>query len=124
MSAGEPIAVAVGRFGCAIERGLVGVLGEDPGLRVVGAGLDRVALRAAVVQGRAQVVVLDEDSALTPSVPRRLRGGRMRSHPPVGLVVLAHRPTRAYAARALALGVTVCVSIDAPEAAGAWRRAA
>jgi DNA-binding NarL/FixJ family response regulator len=43
-------------------------------------------------------------------VTRRLRAAQ----PGVGLVVLAHRPTRAYAARALKLGVNVCLATDAP----------
>jgi DNA-binding NarL/FixJ family response regulator len=121
----DPIAVVVGEFGAVIERGLLEVLGDDPRLRVLGAGLDHAALKDAVARGGARVVVLDEDSAATSSLPRRLCGALPGgSHPPgrgtqslsgVGLVVLAHRPTRAYAARIVAFGVTVCLSIDASE---------
>jgi DNA-binding NarL/FixJ family response regulator len=106
----DPIAVAVGWFGSVIDRGLVEILGGDKGLRVVGAGLDHASLRDVVAEGKAQVVVLDEDSVSTPALPMRLRGLRGD----VGLVALAHRPNRAYAKRILAFGVPVCVSIDAP----------
>jgi len=131
----RPVTVAVGRFGSVIDRGLREVLGGARGLRLLGAGLDDDALHDAVARRGAQVVILDEDSAATSSLPRRLCGATSRRariaggshlphlpegpnhldhphHPDVGLVVLAHRPTRAYAARALAFGVTVCLSTD------------
>jgi DNA-binding NarL/FixJ family response regulator len=92
-----------------MSEGLLQVLGEDRGLRVVGVGLSEKALEGAVARGRAQVVILDEDSAVRPSVPRRLCGARAG----VGLVVLAHRPTRAYATRILAFGVNACICSDA-----------
>jgi DNA-binding NarL/FixJ family response regulator len=108
--AGEPIIVAVGQFGDAIERGLLQILGDDRGLRVLNARLDHAALQDAVASGAAQVVILDEDSVATPAVPRRLSDARAD----VGLIALAHRPNRAYAARIQAFGVSVCVSTAAP----------
>jgi len=105
-----PITVAVGQLGDVIGAGLVQVLGGARGLEVVGVGLGQPALLHAVGRGEAEVVVLDEDSTLEPSVPRRLCAVRAD----VGLVVLAHRPTRAYAKRMLALGVGVCLSTDTP----------
>jgi DNA-binding NarL/FixJ family response regulator len=104
----RPITVAVGQFGSVIGQGLLQILGDDRGLRVLGAGLDRDALELAAARGEAEVLVLDEDSAATPAVPTRLRGARAD----VGLVVLAHRPTRAYAARVLACGVSACLSTE------------
>jgi DNA-binding NarL/FixJ family response regulator len=106
---GGPVTVAVGQLGSVIGRGLLEILEDARGLRVVGAGLDHAALEGAVARGRAQVVVLDEDSVAGPSVPRRLCGARSG----VGLVVLAHRPSRAYVTRVLACGVSVCLSTDA-----------
>jgi DNA-binding NarL/FixJ family response regulator len=103
------ITVAVGQFGGVIGRGLVEVLEGDRGLRVVGAGLDHAALQDAVARDEAQVVMLDEDSGATPGLPRRLRA----AHAGVGLVVLAHRPTHAYAELALSFGVTACLSTEA-----------
>ena len=124
MRSERPVTVAVGRFGSVIDRGLREILGGVQGLRVLGAGLDHDALHDAVARRGAQVVILDEDSASTSSLPRRLC--RARPAPPggygssgssdVGLVVLAHRPTRAYATRAVTFGVTVCLSTDASAA--------
>jgi DNA-binding NarL/FixJ family response regulator len=107
----SPITVAVGQFGEVIARGLLEILEGDRALRVVGAGLDHAALQGAVAHREARVVILDEDSALVPAVPKRLRGARSD----VGLVVLAHRPTSAYAERVLEFGVPVCLPMDAPD---------
>jgi len=107
----DPITVVVGQFGALIDRGLRQVLNGDRGLRVLDAGLDHAALEHAVAEHGAQVVVLDEDSAAVSSLPGRLRGARQG----VGLVVLAHRPTRAYVKRMVAFGVPVCLATDALE---------
>jgi DNA-binding NarL/FixJ family response regulator len=104
------IAVAVGQLGGVIGRGLVEVLEDDRALRLVGSGLDHAALEAAVAEDRAQVVVLDEDSAAAPSVPGRLCAAQAD----VGLAVLAYRPTRAYALRVGTFGVDVCIASEAP----------
>jgi DNA-binding NarL/FixJ family response regulator len=111
----EPITVAVGRLGDVIGGGLLQILDGEQDLRVVGAGLDRAALEAVVARGEAQVVVLDEDSAVVRSIPRGLRGGSLGGSAlsGVGLVVLAHRPSRARVARILSYGVSVCLSTDA-----------
>jgi DNA-binding NarL/FixJ family response regulator len=106
------ITVAVGELGSVLGRGLLQILEGARGVEVVAAGLDRAALEQAVARGDAQVVVLGEDSAARPSVARGLYAAR----PDVGLVVLAHRPTRAYAKRMLALGVNVCLSTETPAA--------
>jgi DNA-binding NarL/FixJ family response regulator len=106
-----PITVAVGQLGDVIGRGLLEILRGARGLEVVGAGLDYAALQDVVARGEAQVVVLDEDSAVVPTILRGLRSKRSGSG--VGLVVLAHRPSRARIARVLAYGVSVCLSTDA-----------
>lgn len=108
MRSEAPITVALGQLGCLIGEGLLRVLGAEKGLRVVGAGLDRAALLGVVARGEAQVVVLDEDSVAGPAVPGAMRDARAD----VGLVVVAHRPTRAYATRIVSFGVTVCLSTD------------
>jgi len=108
----EPVQTStptVGRFESVIGDGLLKTLEADPGLQVVGAGLDHGALERAVAQRGAQVVVLEEDSVATPALPRRLCAARAD----LGLVVLAHRPSRAYALRVLACGVSVCLSTGA-----------
>jgi DNA-binding NarL/FixJ family response regulator len=103
------ITVAVGRFGCLISQGLHRVLGDDPGLRLVDADLDHAALEGVIARREAQVVILDEDCGAIPSVSKRLCGA-----PGVGLLVLAHRPTREYAVRLLGFGISACLSTDAP----------
>jgi DNA-binding NarL/FixJ family response regulator len=115
------ITVAVGRFESLIGQGLLKTLEGDPGLQVLGAGLDHAALERAVVRRKARVVILAEDSVVGPSVPRRLSGATSRGvriaggsgASGAGLMVLAHRPSRAYALRVLACGVSVCLSTDA-----------
>jgi DNA-binding NarL/FixJ family response regulator len=99
----------VGRFQDVIARGLLGILEQEAALRVLGSGLDHGALERAVARGRAQVVLLDEDNVAEPAVLKRLHGARAG----VGVVVLAHRPSRAYVMRVLACGVSVCLSLDA-----------
>jgi DNA-binding NarL/FixJ family response regulator len=106
---GSPFTVVMGRFASAINLGLAGIIGEDRGLRVVGNELDEGALEMAVVQQAPHVAILDESCA---SDVARL--GRLKAtQPKTGLVVLAHRPTRAYGIRLLARGATACVSKDA-----------
>jgi DNA-binding NarL/FixJ family response regulator len=106
------ITVAVGQFGYVIGRGLLETLEDDPALDVLGSGLDQGALEQAVALGNAEVVVLDEDSAARPRVAR----GLYAAGSSVGLVVLAHRPTRRYATRMIALGVNVCLSTESSAA--------
>lgn len=110
MTAEQPITIVVGQLGSVIRQGLLQILGEDRGLWVVAADLDHAALELAVSRRDAQVAILDEDSAIAPSLATRLSAAPSR----VGLVVLAHRPTRTYAVRTLALGVTACLSTDSP----------
>jgi DNA-binding NarL/FixJ family response regulator len=106
------VTVAVGQLGSVIACGLLQILGGDRGLRVVDSALDHAALETVLARGGAQVVILDEDSAARPGVLRRLRDARGD----VGVVALVHRPTRAYARRVVALGVSVCLSTDATPA--------
>ncbi len=99
----------MGQFGSVIESGLVRILREARGVKVLGAGLDHAALERAVARRGAQVVILDEDGAATPAIPKGLR--TLQSN--IGLVALAHRPTRAHVTRILAYGVSVCLSTAA-----------
>jgi DNA-binding NarL/FixJ family response regulator len=117
---GGGISVVLGHFGPVIGRGLRQVLSDDRDVRIVGMASDHETLEIVLVELAPQVVVLDEAS-VAPIL------GRLRAvQPEIGVVVLAHLPTRAYAARLLASGIKACLSIDASarEILGAIRRAA
>jgi DNA-binding NarL/FixJ family response regulator len=106
----DVISVAVGQFGALAARGLRELLGEQQDLRLLAVGLDLRGLEVAVTQYSAQVVVLDEESVAEPCVLQGLHAVR----PNLGVVILAHRPTRAYGLHLLAVGVSSCLSKDAP----------
>jgi DNA-binding NarL/FixJ family response regulator len=113
-SVGEPsggvsghLAVVLGRFDALVSRGLMQILGEDKDLRIIGAGLDRAALEHTVASEAPELAVLDEATAREPSVLEHLKAAQ----PTIGIVVLAHRPTVAYAIRLLAMGAS-CLAKD------------
>lgn len=117
---GGQIAVAVGQFGGRINEGLLRVLRDDRGLRVVATELDQEALETVVAGREADVVILGGDS----EIPRM--ASLLCSASSVGLVALVHRPTREYAVRLLAVGISGYLSTDASatEILGAVRLAA
>jgi DNA-binding NarL/FixJ family response regulator len=112
-SAGEPagdagpITVVLGRFDALLSLGLAQTLGEDRSLQIVGADLDRADLEDVVASKAPQVAILDETTAVHPTVLERLRAAQ----PAIGIVVLAHLPTVAYSMRLLARGAS-CLSKD------------
>ena len=113
-SVGEPsggvsghLAVVLGRFDALVSRGLRQILGEDKDLRIIGADLDRAALEHAVASEAPQVAVLDETTVREPSVLEHLKAAQ----PMIGIVVLAYRPTVAYAMRLMAIGAS-CLAKD------------
>lgn len=103
------ITVVLAQFGAVIGRGLRGVLDEDCDLSIVGEELDCAALELAVAQLRPRVAVLGETTLGGRSLLRRL----WAVQPDIGLVVLAHRPTRAHGARLLESGVAAYLPLDA-----------
>lgn len=111
-SESEAVTVVVGQFGTVISRGLRQILAEDRRLHVAAADLDSRALEHAAANLAPQVAILDEHSVVGPDLSRRLRAIR----PNIGLLVLAHQPTRGYGLRLLAWGATGCVSTDASAA--------
>ncbi len=104
----KPITIALGQFGALVGCGLTQTLREDPTSQVIAADLDIPALEKIAAQQTPQVVVLDESAVIDPDVLTRLR----TIQPTIGLVVLAHAPTRGYGARLLRAGGT-CLSKDA-----------
>ncbi len=102
------ITIALGQFGALIDRGLAQTLREDPASQVVAADLDIPELEKLAARQAPQVAVLDESAVIDPEALTRLR----TIQPTIGLVVLAHAPTRGYGARLLSAGGT-CLSKDA-----------
>jgi DNA-binding NarL/FixJ family response regulator len=105
-----PVTVVVGRFDPVFVRGLVWVLGDDPGVCVVGSGLPHSRLEPAVVRLAPQVTIVDE--AGERAVSERLR----LLEPATALVVLAQDPARVYGMALLAAGVS-CFARDVSEVA-------
>lgn len=106
----KDIRVVLGQFGGLVGRGLREVLQDDESLRLIGRDLDRAALECALAEQKPEIAILDEASVTDPSLMKLLA-----AQPEIGLVVLAHLPSRAYAARLLAAGAT-CLSKDASAA--------
>jgi DNA-binding NarL/FixJ family response regulator len=101
------ITVVLGRFDALLARGLKQLLHEDPELQIIGADLDRPTLEHAVASEAPRVAMIDEAVATQPTVLERLRAAQ----PVIGIVVLAHLPTVAYAMRLLAAGAS-CLAKD------------
>jgi DNA-binding NarL/FixJ family response regulator len=101
------VTVVLGCFSALLGRGLKRLLSEDPDLRIIGANLDRSEFERTVVSQAPRVAILDESVAAHPTVLERLKV----AHPAIGIVVLAHLPTVAYAMRLLAAGAS-CVAKD------------
>ena len=102
------VSVVLGQFDALVGRGLLQILHDDKSLRVVDSDLDGAALERIVAQRAPRVAILDEASVAGPSILKRVRA----IQPTIGIVVLAHRPTRPYRARVHAAGAT-CLSKDA-----------
>ena len=113
----DPVTVGVGRFDPVIVRGLVGVLGDDPGLHVIGSGLSQSGLAPAVVPMAPRVAIVDEASEST--VSDRLRELKVAT----ALVVLAQDPTPVYGMALFAVGANLANSPGAfdPHGLSRWR---
>lgn len=106
------ITVALGRFDALVGRGLTQILSEDRDLRIIGADLDDAALEHTVTRQSPHVAILDEASIVRSSVLEHLSTAR----PTIGIIVLAHHPTVAYAMRMMARGAS-CLAKDS----GGWQ---
>ena len=103
MAGPRSITVVLGYFDALVSRGLTQILRKDKDIQILSAGLDDGVLECVVEQHLPQVVIIDEASVVDRSdLMRRLRVAQ----PAIGIVVLAHRPTRAYGVRLLASGAT------------------
>jgi DNA-binding NarL/FixJ family response regulator len=104
----EPITVVLGHFDALLGLGLAQTLSEDRSLQIVGADLDLADLEEAVASKAPQVALLDETTVVRPTTLEHLRAAQ----PAIGIVVLAHRPTLAYAMLLFAAGAS-CLSKNA-----------
>jgi DNA-binding NarL/FixJ family response regulator len=101
------VTVALGRFDALVGRGLTQILSEDRDLRIIDADLDDVALEHTAARQSPHVAILDEASTVRSSVLERLR----TAQPTIGIAVLAHHPTVAYAMRLMTRGAS-CLAKD------------
>jgi DNA-binding NarL/FixJ family response regulator len=96
------IAVVFGHFDALLSLGLQQILSADQSLQIVGTDLDCTALEHTIARDAPRVAVLDEADVVESSLLEDLRAAR----PAIGIVVLAHRPTVAYAMRLMARGAS------------------
>jgi DNA-binding NarL/FixJ family response regulator len=110
----QRICIGLGGLPPLLSRGLRYVLGHEAGLHVVSVDLDLdvAALELELAVNALDVVILDEDTASRPGLLTRLFAVRQT----VGVLVLAHRPTRALTMGLSALGVSTCLPDDASAA--------
>jgi DNA-binding NarL/FixJ family response regulator len=90
VSESSPVRAAIGQFAHLTAIALASVLHQDRDIAVVGEGLDYSRLRRALdePEGAPQVVLLDEDSAISAVI----NGLRERA-PGLGIVVITHGAT-------------------------------
>jgi DNA-binding NarL/FixJ family response regulator len=109
MPVSDLVTVAVGRLDPLVLLGLIATLCGDPCVRILAADLTAASLERAVAQQAPRVVILNE------AVEHSLLGRLTSREPPIGVVVLAHDPTRAYGMQVLGVGAT-CVAQNASSA--------
>jgi DNA-binding NarL/FixJ family response regulator len=100
------VTVLIARFEDLVAYGLRALVGEDPNLAVVAAGVEGDALPAAIAQHRPSVAILNFGSLRSPVEVHALH----EEHPGTRLVVLANRPSPVECNQLLAFGATACLS--------------
>src|ERR1700727_552274 len=93
-----PVRIAIGRFDTLTYRGLAAVFSEDESIHVVAEGLEASELKSLIAQNTLHVVILDETTGRDQL--DQLKG----IAPAMGVLVLAHKPLRAYRTAVLATG--------------------
>jgi DNA-binding NarL/FixJ family response regulator len=99
----------MGTFPPLLAYGVREVLSEDTTVRLVATDLEPQAIAIGAPDG-VDVAILDEITALD----RDTYGELERVWPAIGVLVLAHNPSRAQCLRVLALGARACVSESTP----------
>jgi DNA-binding NarL/FixJ family response regulator len=98
-------AVLLGQFSPLAELGLSQIIGKNKSLHLAVSNLPDTELSLAIAQWQPDVVILDATNVVEPSFLRQLRN----ENPAVGVVVLAHLPSRLYGAQLTAAGIS-CLS--------------
>ena len=105
MNRAKSITVVVCRFDDLLQGGLHELLGRDPSIETVAAGVEQRRLSAVLAGHRPDVAILDAGALRTLAEVRELTS----SHPRTKLVLLAHEPSPAECAQALAFGASACL---------------
>jgi DNA-binding NarL/FixJ family response regulator len=118
----DPVTVVCASFGAIFDPGLIGLLGRQPDLELIGDRLALSELEVRVASCSPQVAVLEGGQVADPRVLRRLR----MVAPGIGLVVLVHGLSESYSRQLLACGASACLSwyADPRELVAAIRLAA
>src|SRR5581483_7561309 len=104
--AAKPVTVAVGEFEDLVERGLRGLIEDDPNLELVACGAPAAQLRKVLRSRRPRVAILDHRSLPGPVAVRELAEG----HSGTGIVLVADGLSSAECAQLLAFGAAACLS--------------
>jgi len=108
MEAHCPVTVLLARFEDLVDAGLRSLIGGDPSLQIVAAGVSADRLDAAIAEHAPRVAILNLAALLTSADIRRLHG----AHPTTHLVVIASNPAPGDCNQLLALGATACLGRD------------
>ena len=106
MNRTEAVTLLLARFEDLVRLGLQALIADDPNLQIVAEDVSAEAMRAALVEHRPRVAILNFGSLRTSVEVNRLAS----AHEGTRLLVLANRPTPAEANQMLSFGATACLS--------------
>jgi DNA-binding NarL/FixJ family response regulator len=101
----KPITVVLARFDDLLQGGLNELLGRDESIEIVAGGVEQRRLSVVLSGHRPDVAVLDAGALHRLVEVREL----LRRHPRTKLVLLAHEPSAAECAQAVAFGASACL---------------
>jgi DNA-binding NarL/FixJ family response regulator len=104
----RPVTILLSHFEDLVGAGLRSLIGGDPNLRIVAAGVEVDELDARIDEHAPQVTILNFGALRTPADLRRLHA----AHPETHVIVLANHPTPGECSQLIALGATACLGKD------------
>jgi DNA-binding NarL/FixJ family response regulator len=104
----RPVTILLSRFEDLVSSGLRSLIGGDPNLRIVAAGVEADELDARIDEHAPQVTILNFGALHAPADLRRLHA----AHPDTHVIVLANHPTPGECSQLIALGATACLGKD------------